>query len=269
MRRCHVLKRVLIVLMVVSMIAIGKKTDIYAAVYTGNTFENDFSGHNNGTMEIADGWSNGGMFNCTWRRQNVSFQNGIMTLKIDRDVAGSSTPWSGAEYRTRDFFHYGKYEVRMKPIKNDGVVTSFFTYTGPTDGNPWDEIDIEFLGKDTTKVQFNYFTNGVGNHEYLYNLGFDASLSYHTYGFEWLPGSITWYVDGRAVYRATRQIPTTPGKIMMNVWSGINVDNWLNPFNGRVPLKAEYDWFKYTKANPYQFNLPTDASEVELLNADE
>ena len=35
-------------------------------------------------------------------------------------------------------------------------------YTGPSEGKPWDEIDIEFLGKDTTKVQFNYFTHGRG-----------------------------------------------------------------------------------------------------------
>lgn len=44
------------------------------------------------------------------------------------------------------------------------------------------EIDIEVLGKDTTKVQFNYYTNGVGNHEYMYDLGFDASEGFHTYG---------------------------------------------------------------------------------------
>lgn len=68
---------------------------------------------------------------------------------------------------------------RMQPISNPGVVSSFFTYTGPSDNNPWDEIDIEFLGKDTTKVQFNYYTNGVGGHEFLYDLGFDASESYH------------------------------------------------------------------------------------------
>ena len=56
------------------------------------------------------------------------------------------------------------------------------------------------LGKDTTKVQFNYYTNGVGNHEYMYDLGFDASEGYHTYGFDWQKDSITWYVDGKAVY---------------------------------------------------------------------
>ena len=72
----------------------------------------------------------------------------------------------------------------MKPIKNDGVVSSFFTYTGPSDGTRWDEIDIEFLGKNTTQVQFNYYTNGVGNHEYLYNLGFDVTLRLSPFLFE-------------------------------------------------------------------------------------
>ena len=34
----------------------------------------------------------------------------------------------------------------MKAIKNDGVVSSLFTYTGPSEDNPWDEIDVEILG---------------------------------------------------------------------------------------------------------------------------
>lgn len=136
-------------------------------------------------MHKADGWSNGDMFNCTWRADNVWF-DGYLNLKIDRDYATGG--YSGGEYRTNDTFGYGMYDVSLKAIKNDGVVTSFFTYTGPSDGTVWDEIDIEILGKDTTKVQFNYYTNGVGNHEYVYDLGFDASQGFHQYGFLWLPG---------------------------------------------------------------------------------
>ncbi len=198
-------------------------------------------------MQKADGWSNGAMFDCTWRGANISFSDGIMTMKIDQDGENASPKWSGAEYRTKDFYHYGKYEVCMKPIKNDGVVSSFFTYTGPSDNNPWDEIDIEFLGKDTTKIQFNYFTNGVGNHEFIYDLGFDASEEFHVYGFEWLENSISWYVDGVIVHIATEDIPSTPAKIMMNVWPGTGVDSWLNSFDGQVPLNAQYDWFQYSK----------------------
>ena len=110
-----------------------------------------------------------------------------------------------------------------------------------------DEIDIEVLGKDTTKVQFNYYTNGVGNHEYMYDLGFDASEGFHTYGFDWQADHITWYVDGKAVYTAYDNIPTTAGKIMMNAWPGIGVDDWLKPFNGNTPLTARYQWVTYNQ----------------------
>ncbi len=215
-------------------------TGTFTGDHVGVGFEsNDTSAH-----EIADGWSNGGFFNCTWRPENVSFSNdGIMSLKIDHDIDGEG--YSGGEYRTTDTYGYGMYSVNMKPIKNPGVVSSFFTYTGPTDGTEWHEIDIEFLGYDTTKVQFNYFTNGVGEHEYLYDLGFDASEEFHTYGFYWAEDSITWYVDNVAVYTATVDIPYVPGKIMMNAWPGTGVDSWLQAYNGATPLTAYYDWFAY------------------------
>lgn len=197
-------------------------------------------------MQKADGYSNGSMFDCTWRGSNLTFEEGIMHLKIDKEEGDVKPQWSGSEYRTRKMYHYGMYEVRMKPIKNDGVVSSFFTYTGPSDNNPWDEIDIEFLGKDTTKMQLNYFTNGVGQHEYIYDLGFDASEEFHEYAFEWLEDSITWYVDGVEIHKATKDIPQTPGKVMMNTWPGTGVDSWLNAFDGTVPLTAEYDWMRVT-----------------------
>lgn len=199
--------------------------------------------------EASDGWSNGSMFDCTWRKENCVFGD-TMQLKIDNDPKSSGNIlYSGGEFRSKDFYSFGYYETEMKPIKNDGVVSSFFTYTGPSDNNPWDEIDIEFLGKDTTKVQFNYFTDGKGNHEYLYDLGFDATEEFHKYGFEWKTDSITWYVDGEAVYTATENIPQTSGKIMMNAWPGTGVDSWLKKYDGTVPLTAEYRYVIYRENN--------------------
>ncbi len=194
----------------------------------------------------SDGWTNGSCFDCGWYKENTSFDGGVLNLTIDKDKTGKYN-YSGAEYRTTDFYSYGYYETSMKAIKNDGVVSSFFTYTGPSDNNPWDEIDIEILGKDTTKVQFNYYTDGTGNHEYMYDLGFDASEGFHTYGFDWQKDHITWYVDGKAVYTAKENIPSVAGKIMMNVWNGIGVDEWLNAFDGKTPLTASYQWVTYNK----------------------
>ncbi|WP_343411109.1 family 16 glycosylhydrolase [Candidatus Amarolinea dominans] len=65
-----------------------------------------------------------------------------------------------------------------------GTVTAFFTYTGPNDNNPNDEIDIEILGRDPTRLQVNYFTQGVGGHETWIDLGFDAAAAFHTYAIE-------------------------------------------------------------------------------------
>lgn len=210
--------------------------------------EVDFSKGQPEGFECADGWCNGSVFNVTWRKNNVTFQDGRMQLMIDKDATpAGNVPYSGGEFRSKDFYGYGRYEVSMKAIKNDGVISSFFTYTGPSDNNPWDEIDVEILGKDTTKVQFNYYTDGKGEHEYMHELGFDASEDFHTYAFEWHEDKIIWFVDGIEVHQATEKIPVTKGKIMMNAWCGIGVDEWLKPFDdSKLPLTAQYQWIKYT-----------------------
>ena len=137
-----------------------------AANVVNTDFVANFSNYNSSLWESAS-WANGSPFNCIWKTSQVTFSNGKMVLNLDRD-SGSSYPYKSGEYRTTQFFGYGYYEVRMKATKNIGVVSSFFTYTGPSDNNPWDEIDIEFLGKDTTKVQFNWYKNGSANNEYIF-----------------------------------------------------------------------------------------------------
>ena len=128
----------------------------YSAQFDGEYFGEGFDAYDTDKMQIADGWSNGGMFDCTWSSANVGFSDGKLNLSI---YGNGWSGYTGGECRTNQTFGYGMYDVSMKPAKNDGIVSSFFTYTGPTDGTVWDEIDIEFLGKDTTKVKFNYYTN--------------------------------------------------------------------------------------------------------------
>lgn len=203
----------------------------------------DFKNGHSGNFEIAN-WTNGNMFNCYWRPNNINFNtgNGTMDITLTRDYS-NETGFAGGEYRTWQKYGFGYYSVCMKPAKCVGTVSSFFTYTNQP---RWDEIDIEFLGKDTTKVQFNYYTNGVAGHEYLYDLGFDASKEFHEYGFLWKTDSIIWYVDGKAVYKATKDIPQYPSQIMVNLWNGKGVDDWLGVFNpDLLPVTAQYKWMAF------------------------
>ena len=249
----RLLSVVLAFLMVIGIMPSGGLMTV-PVMAAAEKFEINMSQYNESEMEISDGYSNGEPFGCMWRQGNVKFTGNGTELSITEDsVSGSSYQYAGAEYRTRERYGYGYYEVTMKPIKHSGVVSSFFTYTGPSDGTPWDEIDIEFLGKDTTKVQINYYVNGTGNHERMLDLGFDASEAFHTYGFDWQSDHITWYVDGKDVYTAygdANGLPVNPGKIMMNVWPGTGVDGWLGAFDGKTPLTAEYKAASYSQTPP-------------------
>jgi endo-1,3-1,4-beta-glycanase ExoK len=219
-------------------------------------------------------WTNGDMFNATWYPEQVTVSDGEVRLTIDREDEqilenDEEAPlYKAGELRTNDFYQYGLFEVSMKPANVEGTVSSFFTYTGEWewDGDPWDEIDIEFLGKDTTKIQFNYFTDGVGGNEFYYDLGFDASESFNTYAFEWREDSISWYVNGEVVHTVTENIPQTPQKIMMNLWPGVGVDDWTGVFDGdETPLHADYEWVRYTPLEILDAEEPEeDNEEVEV-----
>ena len=244
----------------------------------------------------SDGWTNGSPFNVQWSANNVAYENGVAKLTIADNPNGSEetfTEYYGGEMRTYQYFGYGDYEVSMKPSNKPGTASTFFTCTGSYDTNPhtgqpnpWDEIDIEFLGEDTTKVQFNYYVNGVGGHEYMYDLGFDASEDFHTYGFRWTEDYITWFVDGEPVYRVdateSSPMPSTAGRILMNYWCGSSAaENWMGKFENPDDKGPEYQWVK-TSAEVDWGEIPEpveveeyegdwskiDAASVEFSNSD-
>lgn len=231
----------------------------------------------------SDGWSNGDVFNVVWKSHNVHYENGIMRLGITEEKANAwlndaevEFNYTAGEARTENYYHYGDYEVSMKPSANVGTASTFFVCTGPYDlkdgvPNAHDEIDIEFLGKDTTHVQFNFFVNGVGGNEYMYDLGFDAAEEFHTYGFRWLPDSITWFVDGEPVYKVTTDksaeegknlrvvdvLPQTAGRMLANYWCGNErAWGWMGAYNGEEKDNGtQYQWIA-TSAEGAPLNPP-------------
>jgi endo-1,3-1,4-beta-glycanase ExoK len=226
------------------------------AYAVGGTFFDALDSYDTSRWYKSDGWTNGNPFNVGWRADHITHASGIMSLRLDNTSCPSGCsgkPYASGEYRTNDFYGYGKFETRLKAAAGSGLVTSFFTYSGPSDGLPHDEIDIEILGKDTTKMQVNYFVNDVGGHEVLVDLGFDAAAAYHNYAIVWSAGSIKWYVDNSMVYMVSATpctaLPSVPGRIMVNLWAGTGVDSWLGPFSyPGTPIYAQYDWIQYFKS---------------------
>ncbi len=250
----------------------------------------DFAnGDDQSVFTESDGWSNGDVFNVVWKKNNVRYENGLMYLGITEEKVNAwlneqevEFDYTAGEARSQNYYHYGDYKVSMKPSANPGTASTFFICTGPYDEkvvdgvkvpNPHDEIDIEFLGKDTTHVQFNFFVNGAGGNEFMYDLGFDASEEFHEYGFRWLPDSITWFVDGKPVYKVTTDktategknlrivdaLPQTAGKMLANYWCGNErAWGWMGKYDGNVKDNGSvYQWIA-TSAEGAPLNPPTD-----------
>ncbi|MCF6328999.1 MAG: family 16 glycosylhydrolase, partial [Henriciella sp.] len=172
---------------------------------------------------LADRDSDQGFWENDFRAGNIASAADGLSLSITQKRQATARRWNSGEITSTEAYGYGRYETIMKPAKGGGLISSFFTYTGPYYGDPHDEIDIEFLGKDTRRVEFNMFRSGVSSASKIVDLPFDASADFHLYAFEWHPDAITWFIDGKVKHRAEASdyaLPKTPGKIMMNIWTG-------------------------------------------------
>ncbi|MBN7810254.1 glycoside hydrolase family 16 protein [Algoriphagus sp. H41] len=174
-----------------------------------------------------------------------------------------------------------------------GAVVGFFTYENDT-GQGLSEVDMEWLIADPQILYIGTWTGESGqlkrvgrtinlstgeihtteyreDHRELQEKltgdlalpteiapipGFDASEGFHTYGFDWHPDHIRWWmihpVTADTVvlwdYRGERGIPQHPSRYRMNFW---HTDNWAvetNPHSLEKPesrVELEVDWMEY------------------------
>ena len=168
-------------------------------------------------------------------------------------LSAAAKPYRGAEYRTRQAFTYGRFEVRMKSAAVSGMLASFFTYAEISSLSEWNEIDIENMGRYNNESQFNTITPGQVNHVQRQVLRFNPHAGFHDYFFEWTPDYVAWGIDGYEVYRQTGDhiaTLTRAQKLMMNIWQPADVD-WAGSFNrNTLPVYAYYDWIRYSSYTP-------------------
>lgn len=166
-------------------------------------------------------------FDTDWSASQIALKNGVQ-LSLSPNVKGTNN-FLGASFRRETTSHYGRYEVVIQPARGEGVVTGFFTYTGPYYGTRHDEIDIEFLGKDTTKLHVAWFVNGQLTNHFI-DLGFDAAERPRHYSFEWWPDKIRWFVENKLVFEITQdgaELPKVPGYLFANIWAASpSLDAW-------------------------------------------
>ena len=164
-----------------------------------------------------------------FKPSNFEFNtNGVGQLTLRQENA-SVRQFTSASIASRRHYLYGRFVAELRPTNVSGVITGMFLHRN----GPHQEIDLEFLGNDTTKLLVNvYYNPGVAGTklEYGYRgtpslieLGFDAATAFHQYEIEWCSEYILWRVDGRIVCKRViwepTPIPHLPMQFNVNVWT--------------------------------------------------
>jgi GR25 family glycosyltransferase involved in LPS biosynthesis len=204
-----------------------------------------------------------GLDKAVWMLRDDTFPSNL-ALFVPENVSASRDGWlrltlrqqhtavreftSGA-IRSRRQYLYGRFAVEMRPAAVPGLITGLFLHRN----SPRQEIDIEFLGRDTSKLLINvYYNPGVEGTrmEYGYrgtptviDLGFDASDAFHWYEIEWRPTIVRWLVDGRPVHERVNwnptPIPHLPMVFNVNLWHSRSVELAGKLVRGALPAHAE------------------------------
>lgn len=161
-------------------------------------------------------------------RESVTYGSKGAAVTIDKVACRGRRYRSGALV-SRDTLLHGRVEARIKAARGHGLVTGFFLHRT----SPRQEIDIEFTGNDPRRMLVNVYFNpgddgtaldfGYRGSPCRVDLGFDATLDFHTYSIEWYPDHISWFVDGSLVHERVSwdptPIPHLPMKLHANLWS--------------------------------------------------
>jgi beta-glucanase (GH16 family) len=176
---------------VIALALVGSAINVNAAAI-GKRCES-FTDTFNSKADVSQKW--GGMIPSDTYTVNG---NGL-EMKV-LNPKGKSKSGDGPTFISNMVMQYGYVEAKIKAAPLYGLVTSFIL-RAPNG----DEIDWEWVGPT---AQTAYYYHGIED----YNTGdsiviSDESTNYHTYGIDWQPDYITWYVDG-AVHRTVTKAST-------------------------------------------------------------
>jgi beta-glucanase (GH16 family) len=215
-------------------------------------FDDEFNTVNTNTWtNSVYWWNNNNGTQATFEPNNVSVTNGILSLTANQvpatSITGKSTPYTSGLLQTGGIagvtqpgfsFTYGYVEARTKIAPGRGMWSALWML--PVSHQDNYELDVfENLGKLPTTFQAYDHNWPNGGASVSYPTGSDITASWHTYGVDWEPNSVTWYFDGKAVatYTDTTVIPNQPMYLIMNLDVG---GDWAGSLDSTSPAQSAW-----------------------------
>ena len=198
---------------------------------TGRPFVDHFAALDTTRWFVSSGWSNGPWYLNDWQATQIAQTRPGLDVTLTKSATYAGGYTSG-EIQSRNYYRYGYFEISLQAARGDGVINGFFTYTGAPRGRPWNEVDVEILGKNTRAVQVTYHTE-AGSWTKILPLGFDSSEGQHIYAFDRQPTYVRWYVDGVLIHEETgpnlAQLNESQ-QLMFQLWATDSNPGWAGIF---------------------------------------
>ena len=191
--------------------------------------------------------------------ENARVQDGVLQLALTSAANDAVKPFRGVELRSRQTLTYGKVEARLRFARGSGVVSSLVLIYTPWPADDWNELDIEFLGRYSDRVQFNAMvylgppvtppaTQSVSPtpDPQLVSLPFDPAADFHVFAIEWTPEGAGFRVDGVLQHTWTAEIDRLqlPQNILLTIWASSSTE-WAGALApDTAPVTADYDWIR-------------------------
>lgn len=211
-----------------------------------------------------------------YMKENVTETDGrlVLTAKRENKICGTkSKEFTSGQVLSPTDFLYGYFEIKAKVPEGNGFWPAFWFWTGCST-DMYREIDVfEFCGCDCSEFKSGFFYendfNGIGADHVKHAekdidiCGNDACEAFHTYGVEWTPSKIAFYLDGNKIISGSNPYINIPMPAILNLaingcWSGCgwtycgdliwNTDGSCHVTCGTsFPAKYEIDYFKVWK----------------------
>ena len=177
--------------------------------------------------------ASGGILNLTASRQNTVATTGVTNPYVSGLLTSGGIQGSKAPGFT---FKYGYVETRSKMAPGLGMWSALWML--PADYADDFELDMfENLGRTPTTAQSFYH---FGSTFYAaITPSADLTAAFHTYGVDWEPDHITWYLDGVALHTFT-SVPLIINRPMYLI---LNLDvggPWAGPLSASSPTSSTW-----------------------------
>lgn len=177
---------------------------------------------------------------------NAKVNNGELEMTLVKQGDGKGF---GATVINTRAIQYGTITAVMRSgCTSGGVVSSFIVRSDKTG----DEIDFEWVGKDTSNVQSNYYWHDQLDYTKMVASPSlpDTTKNFHTYQINWTPDQIVWLINGKAFRTVKRadtwdasakafKYPDSEAYVSFSIWDGGSMAKGTSDWAG-----GRIDWAK-------------------------